>query len=479
MKYLLTKMIKKLKHIFILVLFFNNANATTYYVSSLTGNDNNIGSNITSPLKTIQKGIDKATMANDIVYVMSGTYKETIDVYRNNITVSAYQNNKPIIDGETNLPASVWGSMVDVSGNFNTFSGFEVKNGNINHHLAHGGFGIVISGHDNIVSNNNVHHNWEQGILIHGDNNSVISNTVYLNSYMNYAGTRTSGWGNGIASARNPSNNALIPNITSNAIIKNNIVYNNYGEGIDCFESTNCLVEGNTIYDNWTINLYLSDATNSIYRNNLVYNSPQSSISRRNNKLPSLIMLADELANKPRSSNNKIYNNMLYNGDVNLFSWTGVNGYGLTNVLFSNNTILNGKINTPISSNVSSNSRIINNIIQGVSISSIPSKTGITFSNNNWKITPPTNGIGLGDVIGDPNITKTGNTTGGALTILYFKLSSGSGVINKGKDLSSDYTIDLFGTARPYDNSWDIGAHESIVLTTNPKPVCKMICTTP
>ena len=51
---------------------FSNA-ATIWYVSASSGNDSNGGKNWTSPLKTIQKAIDKAS-AGDTIMVTNGTY---------------------------------------------------------------------------------------------------------------------------------------------------------------------------------------------------------------------------------------------------------------------------------------------------------------------------------------------------------------------------------------------------------------------
>jgi parallel beta-helix repeat protein len=76
--------------------------ATTYYVAN-NGNDANNGTSINTPLKTIQRAMNKV-VAGDTVYVRGGTYREEITANRggtkdNYVTVSGYQNEVPVIKG--------------------------------------------------------------------------------------------------------------------------------------------------------------------------------------------------------------------------------------------------------------------------------------------------------------------------------------------------------------------------------------------
>jgi parallel beta-helix repeat protein len=270
----------------------------------------------------------------------------------------------------------------------------------------------------------------------------------------------TSGWGGGLSAARNNSAAALIPGISSYAIFRRNTVYNNWGEGLSCFESDHCTMEDNIVYDNWTVNLYLSDTTNSLVQRNIVYVSSKPAIATRNNGHPSGISLADELSNKPRSANNTIINNFLYNTDLDAFSWTQVANSGLKNVLIANNTIVDGGLFTGVGGSpaiVNVNSQIRNNIILGTD-SAIPSKTGITFSNNNWTMPViPTLGKSTTDIVGNPKIARTGTTTPGTLTSAYFKILAGSPVINAAM-LLTNVTDDFFKIIR--GTAPDIGGHE-------------------
>jgi dienelactone hydrolase len=146
-----------------------------YYVSA-SGSDSNNGASTSQPLKTITAAL--ATAVNgDIIYVMGGTYAETVSITQSGITLSAYGNEKPVIDGNTTLPGIDDGALLYVEGNDNTISGFEIKNSNVNGEFL-GGYGIQIIGQNNKISNVKVHDTWADGILINGDHTVVEDSTA-------------------------------------------------------------------------------------------------------------------------------------------------------------------------------------------------------------------------------------------------------------------------------------------------------------
>lgn len=431
--------------------------ATTYYVSP-TGVNTNNGTTLSTPVKTIKKALTKARLSGDIVYVMTGTYVEALTISQSGITLSAYPNNKPVIDGKTTLPNTDWGDLIYVTGNNNKISGFEVRNSNITG-AYDGGYGVELEGHHNTVSNMNVHHSWEAGIMVTGDYNIVEDSKIWQASRAYVNTTASSGWGTGISAAQNRSTAAIKKGICSYPILRRNTVYNNYGEGMSCYEADHCTMEDNIIYDNWTAAMYLSDATNSLVQRNMVYYSSKSAIPTRNNANPGGIWLADEVSTVPRSANNTVINNFIYNTDLDAFSWTDVPKSGLNNVLIANNTIVDGDLFTGSGGGdaiVNVNSQIRNNIILGKN-SEVPSKTGITFSNNNWTVTPAA-AKSTSDIVADPQIARTGTTTPGTLTSAYFKLMTTSPVINAGMPLTV-VKDDFFKAVR--GTTPDIGGHEA------------------
>ncbi|MDD4995814.1 MAG: hypothetical protein PHW53_05130, partial [Patescibacteria group bacterium] len=234
----------------------------------------------------------------------------------------------------------------------------------------------------------------------------------------------------------------------------------NWGEGLSCYEADHCTIEDNVIYNNWAINLYLSDTTNSLVQRNLIYISSPQVIPNRGNMSFGLTM-ADEVSTVPRSANNTVINNFIYNANFQAFSWTIVPNSGLKNALIANNTIINGGLftgNGGSKSIVNANSQIRNNIVMGYS--KVPSKNGIAFSNNNWPVMRPSLAASWTDVLDNPQIARTGTTTPGTLKPDYFKISSrGSPVINAAMPINK-VAKDFFQVVR--GTYPDIGAHEFI-----------------
>ncbi|MGZ3798507.1 MAG: choice-of-anchor Q domain-containing protein, partial [Bdellovibrio sp.] len=177
------------------------------------------------------------------------------------------------------------------------------------------------------------------------------------------------------------------------------------------------------------------------------------------------ITLADEVSSVPRSANNTIINNFIYNATLDAFSWTIVPGSGLNNVLIANNTIVDGGLATGSTSDITNtNSQIRNNIIVGQK-NWILRNSGITFSNNLWSVSPPSAAASASDIVGDPQIARSGVTTAGNLTSDYFLILAGSPAINAAMPLSNVPT-DFFNVAR--GTAPDIGGYEFTSMTTTP-----------
>jgi hypothetical protein len=451
------------------LLAFQQAYAATYYVSP-SGSDANNGTSLTTPVKTIKNALSKAKVSGDIVYVMTGTYVETLNISQSGITLSAYPNNQPIIDGQNSLPSADWGSLISVTGNNNTVSGFEVKNSNVTGARV-GGYGIEVSGSKNTLSNMNVHHTWETGIIVEGDYSTVQDSQIWQAALHNSTnnGSVTSGWANGLGAARNQSSTALKPGIASYPVLQRNTVYNNWGEGISCFQTDHCIMQDNVTYDNWTVNLYLTDSSNALVQRNLVYTSTSPAITFRKPDSRPGIVLGDEIANGssiPYSANNTIINNFVYNCNFSAYGWSLTSNAGLKNALVANNTVVDGDFSGPATGYAHTNSQIRNNIFAGTA-NSASATSGVTFSNNNWGNTPSVAKSST-DIVGNPQITRTGSTAPGAMTSAYFKVSATSPVIRAAMPLSN-VPQDFFSTARS-STTPSIGGHEFVASTTTTPP---------
>lgn len=460
-----------LKTFVLVVLCSQVSYATTYYVSTATGaSDSNSGS-LTSPWRSLNASVAKLH-AGDVLFVRGGTYVEKVWIYNsgtsaNPITISAYSGEFPIIDGENVIPTGNYSPLLGLFGNYISVSGFEIKNTTLGNNAR----GVALSGHHNTVSKLNVHHIYANGILIQGDNNIVEDSQLWQSCYSNVNGTQT-GWASGLSAARGYSGTA-INGITSNAIIRRNIVFNNWGEGLSTYQATGTIIEDNIVYDNWARNIYVSDATNITVQRNMIYISPNY-VPR--NKSLNGISLFDEISNGstvPHSANMVIINNLIFNGSISGHNYneTAAGSVGLINVKIVNNTLINSKLSTSALGN--SNSQICNNIFIGTG-NSIPSNDGITFSNNAWSATPPSTAAGTGDFTGDPLVAMTGSTNAGALTADFFKILASSPARDHGIVVSG-ITEDYFRTVR--GSSPDIGAHEfstTVGLSTLDSPLFRL-----
>jgi hypothetical protein len=457
----------------LLVLLSPIANAATYYVSP-AGVDTNTGT-ITAPFKTINKGVAKV-VAGDTLLVRGGTYYETVSVRASGtssapIIVKAYSGELPIIDGQNVRPGR-WGALLESYGNYTIFDGFEVKNSI--------GFGMILRAKYGTIRNCNVHHNYDMNIFLQGDYSVGEYNRSWQSNQAVFS-IGLEGWGASFSAARDTTNG-----ITDGAVMRGNIIYYNWGEGISTFEANGTLMEDNISYDNWAVNFYISDATNVIAQRNIVYDTSYSDLYPKGGSGVPLIYpcnnatatnkcrgratglsLSNETTKLPLK-NITVINNLVYGAAMAM--WTQDNaGMPVTNVLIANNTFVNSPGTLNFGAAPYSNVRFVNNIVHQDNLAIQPIgnlPVGISVSNNLYN---RGSAIGTGAVIGDPQFARTGSTGAGQLTGAWFKVASTSPAKDKGT-LLAEVSSDFIKTPRvvPYD----IGAYEVIAATVPvPPPV--------
>lgn len=379
--------------IFVLMMFSQSmCIGATFYIDATNGNDSNPGT-FDKPFKTIQTGV-YASSEGDTVYVRTGIYHETVSISKSGITLTNQPGHNPVIDGQYSLPV-IWGELVRIAGDNNVFSGFEVKNSIwIN---------VGITGNNNQIRDLITHHAKDSGILVYGagEHNLVENCKVWYNAADNEWGNRTRPyWSGGLSVGR-------APRYTT---VRNNTVYNNWGEGVMAFETNqtaeedNVIIEGNIIYDNWAVNLYNCNSHDTIIQRNLIYRT-EAGANNGFNGSGSNIAYADEVyvsgPTEGRSYNVTIINNMVVGGSSGFvfFIQAPVNDGGLRNVTIAYNTFAN--INNSLSRNVLSivspglhqNTRIENNIFlqedtRPIAYLAEPGDPGLLFSHNLWSKTP-------------------------------------------------------------------------------------------
>jgi hypothetical protein len=419
-----------------------------YYVSP-NGNDANSGS-FSRPWKTLGKAASTVE-PGDTVFIRSGIYNEYVSFRTSGtesqpIRIIAYTGENPIIDGLYGDPGAYAGLLV-IRGDYIYISGLEVRNSSL--------MGVYVYGNYNVVDNMYVHHCKENGIIINHGHDSIVQNSrIWRNVLSNEYGNQGF-WSTGLSAARNG---------VQNAIIRKNIVWENWGEGISSFEADHVTIEDNIVHDNYGSNVYISDSTNVTCQQNFVYTDPASYVFPYSDH--DGITMGDELYDPP-TSNVVIINNISAGNQGNFWWWPGVQGGGMNNVLIANNTFVNGignpsngRGNVIISEGAHQNVRFENNLIlqDGVlPVIATVRQPGITYSNNLWSKTPPPAASGPGDIIADPLLAQTGNQ----FSPEWYKLTGISPAIGGALPVP-EVTIDFFGINR--EAPPDMGANEFFPL---------------
>lgn len=412
-----------------------------YFVAP-NGSDTNPGTFLL-PWKTIGKAADMVG-PGDTVFIRGGVYNEYVNFSRSGtndapILILAYPGETPIIDGYNQLPRDYTG-LVSVHGDWVQVSGLEVRNSKY--------IGLGLYGTHDLANNIFAHHSQKPGIYIGGDFGIVENSRIWRNSMQNEFGNGSS-WSSGLVAARDSSDG-----ITEYAIMRKNVIWENWGQGINTYESDHTFMEDNISHDNFITNIYISNATNVLCQNNFVYMNPSSYVYGYGSNVG--IMMGDEIST-PRSANIKIINNISYGNNRNFALWKGVEGGRMNNVLVVNNTFVNS-IDTGgvVLRGYHQNVRFENNIVQqdgDLPVIAITLNPDVSFSNNLWSKTPPSEASSPGDVIGDPMLAQTGDPYAPE----WFRLTALSPAIDKAQ-LMPEVMVDYFGN--PRDSYPDMGAIE-------------------
>jgi regulation of enolase protein 1 (concanavalin A-like superfamily) len=444
----------------------------TYYVST-TGNDSNIGS-LASPWRTFQKAINSC-VAGDTAYFRGGVYNEMVTTWisgtaSNRITFIAYPGEIPILDG-TGLTPTAYQNQIYVGGSYVTVDGFECRNFNLTTHNY--GYGVWVDPNSNyvIIRNHISHDMWSAGIIC-GGNNATVENSVVYNTCLGvrsdvlWPGVEM--WGSGLQVQTpnySPWTGAYTTYIRQGSVCRNNIVYENYGEGIMLMRVKNCECYGNIVYDNMAVNLYVTDCDHCNTYGNLVYATSRSSTLFGTRGPGRGLGTGNEYAwNSAGSSYNNFYNNIVYKTAAPFTYFIQPTSGGFNQFLNCNvvNNIFadgdqvgagpygNSATTVQFSASAASGSTFMNNICTQTNVSYAifsGNTSGITFSYNLWSKTP--SGLALvNSIVSSATLfTNTGTYGSGTLTGHYFDPVSTSPAIGQATTLALVST-DFFGNTR-------------------------------
>ncbi len=264
------------------------------YVAT-NGNDSNSGDSENSPLKKIQTGANKA-QAGQAVCIKGGEYREVVEIYnkhgtpQNPIVIGGYAGGGlPIVSGgitngdEYMLPDAqcrikdVCNSDVLDSGKctnrdncirrflFNVLESSNIHIYGIDVRGSSGrGFGVSES-NDVYVRGVRTYHNWSQGFQFNADMPGK-GNNMFAEYIAVYDNIRAMAEKNLIGGG------AIHVNKIKGGYIRNSLVFENFGEGLDVHKgTTNFVVAKNMLWDNFHASLYANGSTNATLDSNLLF----------------------------------------------------------------------------------------------------------------------------------------------------------------------------------------------------------------
>lgn len=302
-------------------------------------------------VKSVQEGINKAK-DGQVVCIKSGTYKETVKINnRNDLIVKPFSDNdKPIIDGDQNLPEAncrqknqaclnfcynngpqpdhkcnkcnksrgkpgrdadgvckpavgttggspcTYPALVTVTKSKNiAVKGMEIKNSSSEGFNA----GEITNG---VFLDLNVHHAYSNGLIISKSKNVKLAESKVWQTVVRMPLECQIG-GNGMHVEK-----------SDGVRVERNSVYNNYGEGMTITrESINTEVINNVLYDNFHLSMYSHQAQNVIIDGNFLFCSDNAPWPFQKRNLG--IVVGDEIGGIKKGwapgSSRKIVNNVI------------------------------------------------------------------------------------------------------------------------------------------------------------------------
>ena len=442
-----------MKSLLIVLMLTTTLPAMEYFVAT-NGNDNQAGTR-NQPFRTIARGLAAARMPGDEVIVRKGIYRPARSLQLNNagaegkyITLRACEGENPIIDG-TNTPKDT--NLVNVATHHVRIKGMTIRNSKRT--------GIAVWGpgsrvHHVEVLGNEIHHCFFGGAFA-GFNNQTDpvrdilfeDNTIHHNVQKNKQSPRKA-WDAGLGGG------AMSKNVT----IRNNTVFENYGEGIVLYLSDSGVIEGNEVHDNFSVNIYLDNATNCRVRRNLIYSTGDDDFFRSKHPADGILIANESYGpNSNPSYHNEITNNIMI-GNRSAFCYGAYQrGGGLRDTLFANNTAYRstGALLRIDVDDGHKNSQFVNNIFQQVgrvAMTDIRAKLdGIEFKTNLWSGPRPQQPArSAGDVFADPLFVNTGSKVA-----KDYQLRNNSPALNVGAKITENSPN--FG-GRPRSGKINLGA---------------------
>ncbi len=426
--------------------------AAAYYVAP-NGNDANPGTQ-TAPFGSIQKAANLAGPGTTI-YLRGGVYHEAVGINNSGtatqpIVMTNYPGERPVIDGAYTLPEGqparynttvqpnlffVWEALVRIKGSHIRFSGIEV--------MRSLGRGIIVGykandfSTDVRVQNCSAHDTRNAPLLVLYADNVLIEGCDFY-------------YGSNYATHDRPATELNWPSAVSatssnNVTFRGNLVHENWGEGLaPTTDSTNVIVENNVIYDNFALQLYIHRSQHVLVQRNLLYHT-NNPLFRRGGDPSTCIALnnEDNFVGSIMVRDVTIINNIMVGCQRNLAFWNPPPAKGMftQDVWVRNNTLVNAVVNNSSQSavgisiapahfvNINIEKNLIAQMPAGANQWSgwSPTGDGFNLARNFWSKLPISYLQSPTDLIGDPQLTNiNGALTAGGVRPEWYNPQPGS-----------------------------------------------------
>jgi parallel beta-helix repeat protein len=432
--------------------------ATDYYVDASRPDDTGAGTSVSTAKKTLQAAANLNLGIGDVVYVRSGIYTTTgsgavLSINKSGnqfgyLTFKNYQNETPIIE------FSAWNGIELTDGaSYVEINGFEVK-----------GF---------------------RGTL---DNRTVARAETQYGTYSTCASLTVNSIYNGNGITVKDVNNKTILDNSHHIRIKNCNVHDCGGGGIQVSGGDYITIEDNIVWNNAWYSVYANSGISIYQPYNFDATTDYKIIIQRNksygndSKVKWQVgckfsdgngIIIDDTRNGQNTSSYGVYqgktlvaNNITYNN-----GGSGIHAFASNNVdIVFNVSYLNGQRSVfndgGIYANTTTNVRILNNIIVGISGKNVNSNFSNTGQTVNYNLffqgnTPSVSGANdlktVNPLFINPSIDPA---------VADFHLSSNSPAINTGTTVLG-VTTDFSGTARSIGPAPDRGAYETTIVPTH------------
>lgn len=273
--------------------------------------------------------------------------------------VRGYRNARPIIDGEDRLPSGHYDALVRV-----VVSRVRIENLRIED--SEGRAIGITRGNDVEVIGNSVHNTYNAGIHFLGSTGSRAENNFVTGQGV---GNREDGapWGAAIEAVG-----------SRGTVIRNNVVSEVYGEGINAHSNShNTLIERNYVFGVRAVGIYADSAFDTIIRRNIVIGTANNRWWRSSSAVGAGIALNNELYHYPaggggmstdiQARRTKVYNNLVAYTTSGLAVWGALENSSFDGTLIYNNTFVDNNVQVTMSTRPKPGSKFVNNVLLSLS----------------------------------------------------------------------------------------------------------------